>query len=153
MNNSEVENWSIIENPKENVYKNLMKTLCDYSDKFYFVTRKQLDYDQAVIESFAPYVIDSFETNEWASTITDGPPATIYVFEANEETYHLLVNAAKSLYDWVAPNLPEDLTFMKNDFVWFSSTTHEEFSCFSIRSNYYKKVMLDITGLRLERFE
>lgn len=73
--------------------------------------------------------------------------------ESNEATYDLLVQNASSLYDWVAPELPEDLTFIKNNFTWFTCTSHEEYASFSIRSNYYKKLILKINGLKLERGE
>lgn len=130
-----------------------MNVLCRNSDQFYFVTRKELTYNQQAITEFKPYVIEVYTSKKWASTETKGLPATIYVIESNKETYHLLMKYADALYDWIAPNLPEDLTFIKNNFIWFSCSSHEEFSGFTIRSDYWKKIIFGIDGLKIERME
>lgn len=149
----DIEYWALTENPKEETYRMLMKVLCSYSDKFYFITRKELNYQQEILVQFGPHLIETYKTKKWAGTETTGPAATVFVIASNEETYALLVKFASSLYDWVAPKLPEDLSFIKNDFTWFSCTTHEECASFSIRSDYYKKLMFGIEGLALEQVE
>lgn len=148
-----VECWNINENPTDVVYENLIKLLCNHSDTFYFITRKELTYDERVITSFAPYMIKTYKTKKWAFTETTGPDATVFVIEVNDATCALLLKHANNLYDWVAPALPEDVTFMKNNFTWFSCTTHEEAAAFLIRSTYYKKRILAVEGLQLERIE
>lgn len=148
-----MEYWDLTENPADEVYRELIKVLCDNSDKFYFINRKELKYNKEILVSFEPYVIESYQTREWANTITKGPSATVYVIESNEETRKLLQCLADTLYDWVAPNLPEDLTFIKNNFVWFSCTTHEEFGGFSIRSAYYRNLIGEVHGLKIQKVE
>lgn len=148
-----MEYWNLVENPVGKTYQQLIKILCDNSDKFYFVTRKELKYNPDVLAQFYPYSIEIYKTKKWTNTITRGPAATVYVIAANKETCKLLQQAASSLYDWVAPNLPEDLTFLKNDFAWFSCTTHEGFGGFSIRSKDDRKLLDQITGLKIEKVE
>jgi len=111
-----MEHWDIRENPTGTTYEQLIKVLCDYSDKFYFVTRKELDYNQAIIKMFEPYALKTYKTREWDATKTFGPKATVYEIEANEQTRRLLQTLANSLYDWASPDSPEDLTFIKNNF-------------------------------------
>lgn len=147
-----MEYWELIENPKGEVYQQLIKTLCELSDKFYFITRKELKHDKEVLKQFEPHMIETYKTKKWANTITTSAPATVYVIESNEETCHLLLQFSDSLYDWVAP-LPEDLTFIKNNFTWFTCTTHEEFGGFTFRNKYYKNIILNIEGLKLEKYE
>lgn len=146
-----MEYWSLVENPTGETYRELIKVLCEHSDKFYFITRKELKYDSAILELFKPYLFESYKTKKWANTETLGAAATVYVIEANQDTCSLLQQLATSLYDWVAPNLPEDLTFIKNNFEWFSCTTHEEFGGFTIRSDYYRNVLHQIPGLKVEK--
>lgn len=146
-----MEYWELTENPKDEIYRELIKVLCDSSDKFYFVTRKELTYNQEILVQFEPYTIESYKTKKWANTTTTGPAATVFVIESREETYKLLKENANTLYDWVAPSLPEDLTFMKNNFAWFSCTTHEEFGGFSIRSDYYKNLVCKIPDLKVQK--
>lgn len=148
-----MEYWDLIENPSDETYRRLIRVLCDHSDKFYFVTRKELKYNQEILLQFNPYIIESYKTKKWASTITKGPSATVYVMEANKDTCMLLQKYANSLFDWVAPNLPEDLTFYKNNFAWFSCTTHEEFGGYSIRSDYYRELIHEIDGLKVQKAE
>lgn len=147
---NQVEYWELTENPSGEMYKKLIEVLCKHSDTFYFVTRKELKYNQEIITQFEPYFIETYKTKKWAGTETKTAAATVFVIESNEETYKLLVKYASSLYDWVAPELPEDLTFIKNNFTWFSCTTHEEFAGFSIRSDYYKNLMCEIPGLKIK---
>ncbi|PID25198.1 hypothetical protein [Sporosarcina sp. P7] len=148
-----MEYWDITENPTGEVYRKLIHALCDYSETFYFVTRKELTYNQDILEQFKPYTLEMYKTKEWANTMTTGPSATVFVIESNEKTCELVKHYAKTLYDWVAPHLPEDLTFVKNNFAWFSCTTHEEYSGFSIRSDYYKEIMCKIEGLKIQKAE
>jgi ribosomal protein L10 len=148
-----MEYWDITENPVDEIYRKLIKVLCNNSDKLYFVTREELKYNQEILEQFKPYTIESYKTKEWANTMAKGPAATVYVVESSAETCRLLQQFANTLYDWVAPKLPEDLTFIKNNFEWFSCTTHEEFGGFSIRSDYYRNLMGEIHGLKIQKIE
>ncbi|PIC58041.1 hypothetical protein CSV80_15975 [Sporosarcina sp. P12(2017)] len=148
-----MECWDITENPTDEIYRKLIHVLCEHSDTFYFVTRKELTYNQDILEQFKPHTLEVYQTKEWANTKTKGPATTVFVIESNEITCRLLKHHANTLYDWVAPKLPEDLTFMKNNFAWFSCTTHEEYSGFSIRSDYYKDIMCTIEGLKIQQLE
>ena len=148
-----MEYWELIENPKDETYQDLIKLLCDYSDTFYFVSRKELKYNQEILAMFEPFVIETYQTKKWSSTETKGPAATVHVIEASHVTCRLLQQLANSLYDWVAPSLPEDLTFKKNDFAWFSCSTHEEFGGFSIRSDYYRKLLGQVPGLKIAKVD
>lgn len=148
-----VEYWRLAENPAGSTYRRLMKVLCDHSDLFYFVTRKELKYDKEVIEQFRPYMKETYKTKKWANTITKGPAATVYVIEANKDTCKLLQQLSDNLYGWVAPRLPEDLTFIKNNFAWFTCTTHEEFGEFSFRSDHCKSLIQQIEGLKIEKVD
>lgn len=146
-------NYEIVENPSGDTYRHLIQMLCQHSDRFYFITRKELKYNKKILKQFNPFIIEKYKTKEWANTITLGPAATVYVIDVNEDTCRLLQNLAQSLYAWQAPELPEDLTFIKNDFEWFTCTTHEEFAMFSIRSEFYLNLVKQLPGLKLTILE
>lgn len=143
--------YDVTENPTGTTYNALIQTLCDHSDSFYFITRAEFKYDEAVLAQFAPHVLHTYKTQKWETTTITGKAATAYVIEANADTCALLQQHASSLYDWVAPKLPEDLTFTKNDFHWFTCCTHEKFAMFSIRSAHYEQIMLNVDGLSVEK--
>lgn len=142
--------YELIENPTGSAYEELIKVLCNHSDKFYFVTRKELKYNKNIIEKFRPYMLHIYKSKEWASTRTSGPAATVYEIAVNDETRKLLLTLADSLYEWVAPNLPEDLTFLKNDFSWFYSCSHEGFAQFDIRSTYYEQIIAGFRNIKIK---
>jgi len=145
--------WDLVDNPTGESYISLIDLLCAHSDTFYFVTRKELDYDVKIIQQFQPYIIEQYKTKEWASTRTSGPAATVYKIEVCSQTCQLLKKLANSLYDWISPGLPEDLTFIKNNFVWFVSCSHEEFAYFNIRSTYYENIITESTKLNIIKID
>jgi hypothetical protein len=100
--------------------------------KLSFITRNVFKFNQKLLDKFVPYLLERYTTTPWANTIALGPPANVFVIEANTATCHLLQQSANALYDWVAQNLPEDLTVIKDNFEWFSCTTHDEFAYFRI---------------------
>jgi len=87
-----MEYWELIENPKDKTYQQLIEILCTYSDKFYFVTEKELQYNQNIIKQFEPFLIEKYKTKEWANTLIKGPAATVFVMEANKHTCKLFSN-------------------------------------------------------------
>ena len=144
----DIEYWELTGNPSGEIYCRLISFLCRHSDRFYFVTRKELICDPAALERFMPYVARQYKSKTWAGTQTKGPAATIYEMEVGDGTCRLLQESANSLYEWTAPRLPEDLTFIKNGFTWFSCTTHEETAGFWITPGF-RKQLDEVPGLHL----
>lgn len=52
----------------------------------------------------------------------------IYFFKTNNETKDILKSISNSLTCWNKPNLPEDLMFIKDDYIKFNIISHEN-SC------------------------
>ena len=144
-----MECWCLTDNPRGSVYRHLIQVLCKNSDRFYFVTRKEIKYDPEPLAQFAPYIIETYRSNKFGTTITHGTAATVSVITVNKETRLLLQSLADSLYQWVGPRLPEDLTFIQNGFKWFTCTTHEEMGLFRFHSEYQKKTVEQIEGLEI----
>lgn len=147
-----MEYWDLVGNPTGETYDELIKILCNYSDTFYYVTRKELSYDPNILKEFEPYIIETYKTKKWANTETRGAAATVHVIEANVNTCKLLQQSANTLYDWIAPK-PEDLTFIKNNFAWFTCTTHEQMGSFSIRSDYYRSLLDQVSNLKIVKLD
>lgn len=112
-------------NPSGDAYRALIKILIEQSDSFYVVTRGELQYEPEPIELLVPYAKDIHKTKQWGQSKTKGKAATLYEFPATKEMRHLLVHLADSLFDWVAPGLPEDLTFLRDGQIIFTSIAHE----------------------------
>ncbi len=145
-----MEFWSLLENPKGNVYKRLIQILCLNSDRFYFITHKYSDYNNVIIEKFQTYILELCKSNKWGITKSLGSAPNVYIIEANNSTCSLLLENANSLYDWNNP-LPEDLTFLKKNDTWFVSIAHEKEGGFYIYADDQRELLKQIPGLVIEK--
>ena len=78
-----------------------------------------------LFEEMKDFLIDivpsySFEHTEY------GARGEVYLYECNDHTRKIIRNKATGLYDWLLPELPEDLSFIdENGEAWFTTITHE----------------------------
>jgi hypothetical protein len=65
--------------------------------------------------------------SEWPGTRIMDTSATIYEIRLSAEVLERLKLVANCLHDWVAPDLPEDLAFLRADkTAWLASISHED---------------------------
>ncbi|TDL89551.1 stage III sporulation protein AH [Vibrio vulnificus] len=120
----------IKKNPKKDVYKALIDMAIDVCDEFQIILRKDL----GPVTTFDPVMKrleHSFkemkEESEWASTILgDNQTACVHYFYADENARHALKDLSNSLYGWVYPDLPEDLSFFSSGKEWLVTSSHEK---------------------------
>jgi hypothetical protein len=64
---------------------------------------------------------------EWPGTRLLGTKAAMLIeYRCTRSVARVLTSLATGLYDWLAPDLPEDLGFVRTDgSVWLASTSHE----------------------------
>lgn len=51
--------------------------------------------------------------------------ATVYYYNTDEHAIEIVRKVSNSLHDWVHPDLPEDLSFIKHNKDWLTNTLHE----------------------------
>ena len=51
--------------------------------------------------------------------------ATVYYYNTDEHAMETIKKVSNSLQDWVHPDLPEDLSFIKHNKNWLTNTSHE----------------------------
>lgn len=94
-----------------------------------------------------------FHITRWALTPGTellGHFANIYYYKIDDNAKEVLKKYANSLYEWLSPNLPEDLCFFKeNKEVWLASIAHEKDSWFNYLSEEEKEQLYGI-GLVLQ---
>lgn len=142
-------------NAKKEAYRQLIDVCFEYCDRFEFVVRQDLG-ETDMIESFLPFIesalIEMNETYEWAGTILDeeeGIPAKVYHYHTRDgNVKEILKETASSLYDWQSENnLPEDLSFFKDNEGWLISTAHERQCSIFPTNDDEKEKVLSIAGL------
>jgi hypothetical protein len=119
------------EEPKEKIYYSLLDFLKTAAKEFILVKRMQLEFDnnaEALLKELSSNLMNKIEANQWPGTKLLGQAnAEIYRFEANLKSIDILKRYSKGLSDWLAPKLPEDLTFFRKDNgLIFGSVIHEK---------------------------
>ncbi len=68
-----------------------------------------------ILERLRPHQISVNELSEWPGTKLLADTASVYQYQASPRLLPSLRSAASGLYDWVHPERPEDLCFIRKD--------------------------------------
>lgn len=141
---------AIYSNPIGEIYELLIDLAFRECNKFILVERKSIPKSenvQNVLNRLKAYLIETREEYEWLGTyLLSGDPATVYYYNTNDNAKKIIKEVSNSLYDWIHPNLPEDLGFYKNNEPWLINTAHEHESCIVI-SGREENDKVSYTGL------
>lgn len=103
--------------PKQQTYNKLIDYCISNCSFFSFVIRNDetlTDTCLQIVSKFNPYLATQFMTQQWPGTILlSDQTATLFKYRLNPESGELLKNVASRLYQWLHPDLPEDLSFYK----------------------------------------
>lgn len=142
----------IKQDPKQDVYKNLIDVAFEICDQFHLVLRKDfgpLTRYEPILKRLENSLIVMKEESEWASTILgDGQTAKIYYYYTDANAKEVLKDVSKSLYEWVQPHLPEDLSFFKQGKEWLVTISHENESYIFTEEKSEIEKVLSIKGLK-----
>lgn len=97
-------------------------------ETFSLVWRDDFQFDNSAREiekALIPYLIETKQTNEWPGTKLFSGTATIKIYKVTPESIAIL-KAVGSVFDWLAPAYPEDLTFYKGGRPIYVSISHEK---------------------------
>lgn len=115
-------------------YRLLIEIAYEKCDKFAFVIRKDMMYDEKLamkyynklLKDIKSSLIEVKEESQWAVNILLEATAYIYYYELNEQTKHFLQTKSNSLFGWMN-GLPEDLMFYNGDKIWLACNSHESY--------------------------
>jgi hypothetical protein len=152
---------SIEENPTGQVYYDLIDLAFVHCDEFHLVLRKDmgsLKSFQPILQKLEPSLKEIKEQSEWASTILLRHTAYVYYYHTDEHAKKMLKEISDSLYGWMMPDLPEDLSFFKRGKVWMATSSHEEWCClypenFEGKEKYLTEKIMGIEGLKVTYIE
>ena len=145
---------SITSEPKNDVYRFLVDLAFDLCDEFILVVRKDLclksnDSAKSVLEKLNDYLKEMKEQSEWAGTELIEYTAYVYHYHTSPEAREIIKEVSNSLYSWVQPNLPEDLSFYKSGKPWLVNTAHEKQSFILSEDKSEIDRIVNIKGLEI----
>ncbi|MBM4764393.1 stage III sporulation protein AH [Bacillus sp. B15-48] len=125
----------ITENVKGKRYKQLIDILSKHCNRFAFVENRQmmeieeerLAYIDNLIVDIKVHLIERKIQRKWETTKLSGDTAYVFYFQLNNATRQFLKEYSNSLFDWISPELPEDLMFYQNDKCILAGCSHEGF--------------------------
>jgi len=87
---------------------------------------------------------------EWPGTVLSGNrSATLHEYRCTGDLANLLSSLANGLYDWVEPQLPEDLGFLRLDgSTWLASIAHERDAFFELSRHELESLLSREPDLR-----
>ncbi|MUG68977.1 hypothetical protein GNP94_23775 [Paenibacillus campinasensis] len=118
----------ILEEPIGVTYKQLISLAFNICDEFILVKRDQIilnENGKTFIDELKPYIKEIRKQEEWPGTRLFGHYADVYYFDCKDGLEEKLLTRVDRLYEWMQPELLEDLCFYKNGEEWLVTIAHE----------------------------
>ena len=120
----------IIVEPKGKVYQDLLDLCSIYCSKFLLVVHDELGLSTAgfhFLDIAQKFLLNKIRSRTWPGTESLDEEAAVYQYELAQDSIVILKSHACGLYDWVQPELPEDLCFIRSDgSAFLVSIAHEK---------------------------
>ena len=142
----------LIEDPKNETYFKLIDLAFVTSDTFILVVRKDMSVSSGVdkiLNKLTDSLLEMKEQSEWICCKLFGGVAQVYYYKTTDEAKKVLKEVSNSLYQWVQPDFPEDLSFIKNGDPWLINIAHERESYIKTEDKNEIEKILDIKGLNI----
>lgn len=110
-------------------YRVILKLASKYCDRAYMVVRPDIESSEALekfLESIQKKAIESAEESSWPGTTLLGGCASVKHYAVDSKLIEHLGQVANGFFDWMQPQLPEDLGFLKGNKEWLINTAHEK---------------------------
>lgn len=146
--------YDLLEEPKGEVYRGLIRASQSYGDRFLLVVNSSLGPDalaRSFVDELEPYVLDQSQETEWPGTkLLGNDTALVSSFSLVPETVEILAKTVEGLFDWIEPGLPEDLCILRTDGrPWLVTISHEHDGYFELSGEEEETLTSEIPGLSL----
>jgi hypothetical protein len=151
--------YSITIEPRNTEYRQLIDVACLLGRQGLFVVQKSSEATQKFIDAFSIYVNSIQERDEWPGTKLGerigfasgrGSGAKIYEFVLVNGSLELLKGTAEGLFEWLHPQLPEDLCFL--DFEgrpWLTTISHERDAYLCVTQDQLSVIVAAVPNLKI----
>lgn len=133
--------YTLSNEPKGGEYLQLLTIGLDFCDKAVLITRDQFGPSEKAmdrIRTLTPFEIERKKTAEWPGTKLLGHKATAVTYTYNAEFVAAMKKISNSLFEWLHPDLPEDLCLLRpDDSPWLVTISHEHDACLELSDDEY----------------
>ena len=136
------ERYWFAEEPRGELYRSLIEVGRQFASRVILVVHPNLDLSdpaQAVLDRLQPWLESSEVGTEWPGTmLLGGETARVDEYALAQESYQVIAEAADHLYAWMQPELPEDLSLLRdNGRPWLVTIAHEQEAFLSLTAQEY----------------
>lgn len=113
----------------------ILEAMSDYANSFSYVVRDGMAVSSKavqLIDELSPYLLSCNHCQEWPGTKLLIGSALLFSYSLSALSANVLVNTSDDIYEYILPNLPEDIVLYQNDTPVFISVTHEKDSYFIV---------------------
>ncbi len=146
--------FKFLSNPMGNAYKELLELMFSIADTFILVVRYGIYKYKSlfdILDALSEYQYKIENQSFFAETrLYCGDVAKVYYFRTNPKVMEILLSYSNSLYDWVHPKFPEDLSFLIDDTYLMTSTAHAVMGSILINESSLLEKLTLIDGLKGE---
>lgn len=124
--------YNLKSNIADDTYRKVIEHSLKQCDTFLLVVQNPRWFVNSawhILGNLEPFLIRKKIATQWPGTILFNKKvsADVYSFRLTFESATILRESATSLFAWIRPKLPEDLTFLRSDgSVWLATIAHEK---------------------------
>jgi hypothetical protein len=108
------------------------------------------DHAKSVLDSSSPFLLECEETDRYPAAVLPWGTVTICSYSLTLESARILLSATNRLFDWLEPDLPNDLCFLKGDEPWLITMASDRVALLALEQEEMDSLCRRIPGLRLK---
>lgn len=144
--------YDFIEEPAADLLRSLLIEASEFATTCGFVVQTDFPTNQratCLATELHSYLKATEEVTSWPGTQLYGKKKAIhYEYTFSQHVAGLLSEAADGLYDWVGPDLPEDLHLLRQDSsVFLGSVAHERDAWLEAERDEFVRLARSVSGL------
>lgn len=129
----------------------LLEYLFRISTHFAVIVRPELTLSPEALRflnDLEPFQISLDIVKEWPGTILFDQEAKLIKYGLNSDSKRILLNKNVTLFDWVQPQLPEDLSFYLEDGqICLTNIAHEKDAWLNLKDSDYEEASKQLSSV------
>lgn len=147
----------IVSEPRGEAYVQLLHLLKPFASAILFVIRHEMPLSIGAtffLQRIEKHLIRREERSSWPGTELFGHTASVLVYKYDSEVVSEILSHSSGLYDWIQPELPEDLCILREgEKELLTTVSHEKFSYLVVRPSEEELVrQLASIGIKMRQW-